>query len=89
MSGKAAFAQMHAAHSPVATAGGLAHARRPPAGRAPTRERRAGLGPNARAAGASGRLGGLLVTCDQVVVCGGRVLEKPASPAQARSVGLG
>ena len=35
------------------------------------------------AAGASGRLAGLLVTCDQVVVCGGRVLEKPASPAEA------
>ena len=35
--------------------------------------------------GASGRLAGLLVTCDQVVVCRGRVLEKPSSPAEART----
>ena len=36
------------------------------------------------AGGASGRLAGLLVTCDQVVVCRDRVLEKPISPAEVR-----
>ncbi len=32
--------------------------------------------------GASGRLAGLLITCDQVVVCRGHVLEKPTSPEE-------
>ncbi len=82
---------MHAAHISCCR-GRAAGARALPADR-PIADRGArcpaGRGPGAGAAGANGRLGGLLITCDQVVVCGGRVLEKPTSPAQARRIGLG